>query len=76
MEEYLLSKRSFKKSSRVAISFSFNLTSNTFLAAIAALYRTMSVGWSVGLSVGLSVSTSFKVAYDTKESVVTCYMIV
>ena len=34
------------------------------------------VGRSVGLSVGLSVSTSFKVAYDTKESVVTCCMIV
>ena len=47
-----------------------------FLAAIAALYRTMSVGRSVGWSVGLSVSTSFKVAYDTKESVVTCCMIV
>ena len=38
-----------------------------FLAEIAALYLTMSVGRSDGLSVGWSVSTSFKVGSNTLE---------
>ena len=38
------------------ITIRVELLSNSFLAAIAALYGTMSVGRSVGLSVGLSVT--------------------
>ena len=51
------------------LNFKLDGRRSKFLAAIAALYVTMSVGHMVGWSVGWSVSTSFKVSSNALKSV-------